>query len=72
MTDLTFDWQIDEFTEFKSLLTEKWKPMKQTLRSMENIEKIVLRRVDVRNKNRLLIWNRLFRPELKRDGTALS
>lgn len=57
----TDKWRI---AEFKSLLTEKWKPMKQTLRSMENIEKIVLRRVDVRNKNRLLIWNRLFQPEL--------
>ena len=35
-----------------------------TLKNMENIERIVFRRVDVRLKTRLMSWDRLFHPEL--------
>ena len=51
-------------SEFKDLFAEKWQPIKGTLKNMENIERIVFRRVDVRLKTRLMSWDRLFHPEL--------
>lgn len=54
-------WRIDEF---RSLLDKKWQPVKKAVQNMENIERIIFRRTDVRLKTRLVGWSSLFHPEL--------
>lgn len=55
----------ERVSEFRALFAKKWQPVKQAIKSRENIERMVLRRVDVRRSVRLMSWDRLFFPDLK-------
>lgn len=60
--DYVDKWKV---TEFKSLLSGKWPAIRKAVGSMENIDRIILRRIDARNSVRFISWANLFHEELK-------
>lgn len=54
-------WRI---AEFQTLFTKKWSEIKQSFSGMEQIERIILKRIDARKEVRLIRWANIFHEDL--------
>lgn len=54
-------WRV---AEFQNLFVKKWTEIKQSITDIEQIERIILKRIDARNEVRLIRWSNIFHEDL--------